>query len=476
MQTCASAHTADSPADCPRTRITFSKGRGLTRYYLAQRPCSRCLQNGKEDACIDVQHKKRGRPRLRDDRETGLGGSRFTSAQEAALRRPLEMYPGGSIGSGYEATLHRSSQSHRILKSQPRESTAPRFVERASASDANIYPAPPPSTVTARPGAYGAPVRLALLEPVAYLAMDMEIEVLKASPVFLENVGTSWVTGRSLYAIMEDTDKHRFRGYVKQLLDDWGRGDPRYLPPMFRKEDSESALEGVGFSGEEVSQYRLDRHCHITFIDKDDQRRPFPVQYGVVRFGSVYLVVVRLNMAPQQQPYPSPSPHSRDPAGAYAYPLQPTPHQQHQQQQYQAYTQRTPVSATFDPTRPRFEQGAPTGPTGRPLTAPPPGPGRPLLSGLSPSGAGAGGPGYSSSPGRPDYGQGPPSYQVPRSELATTTRAPPPMSFQLPPIRTQPQAEAPPSEPGGAGREMRTSRVDIGGLIDRPEDTPTSRQ
>lgn len=426
--------------------------------------------NGKEDACIDVQHKKRGRPRLRDDRDTGLGGSRFTSAQEAALRRPIGIYPGASAGSGYEATLHRSSQPHRVLKSQPRESTAPRFIERASASDANIYPAPPPSAVTPRSGGYGAPARYGPPEPVVYLAMDMEIEVLKVSPTFVELVDAPWVAGHSLYTIMDEADKHRFRGHLQQLLDDWRREDPRYLPPLFRKEDSEAALEGVGFSAEEISQFRLDRHSHITFTDRDRQPRPYPVQYGLAKLGSVYVVVMRLKVAPQQHSYPSLSPQSRESAGAYPYPPHPP---SHQQQQYQAYVQRTPVSATFDPTRPRYEQGA--GPTGRPPTAPPPGPGRTLLSGLSPPSASPGAPAYSPSPSRPDYGPGPPSYQVPRSEVAATTLAPPPMSFQLPPIRTQPQTEAPASEPTSA-RETRTSRVDIGGLIDRPEEPPTSRQ
>ncbi|KAK9451482.1 uncharacterized protein V1518DRAFT_14015 [Limtongia smithiae] len=31
------------------------------------RPCQRCVNLGKQDTCVDVQHKKRGRPRLRDD-------------------------------------------------------------------------------------------------------------------------------------------------------------------------------------------------------------------------------------------------------------------------------------------------------------------------------------------------------------------------------------------------------------------------
>ncbi|SPN99591.1 uncharacterized protein DNG_02443 [Cephalotrichum gorgonifer] len=342
--------------------------------------------------------------------------------------------------------MHRSSQSHRVLKSQPRESAAPRYIERASASDANIYPAPPPSAALLPRTGYGPPTRHGPPEPVVYLAMDMEIEVLKASPTFLELIGTPWMTGHSLYAIMDDADKQRVRGYLKQLMEERARVDPRYLPPLFNKEDSELAVEGVGFGAEDVSQFRLDRYCHITFTDRDKQPRPFSVQYGMAKIGSTYVVVMKLNVPPPQHPYPSPS-YPRESAGVYAYPPQPPQPQQHQHQhphqhqQYHAYAQRTPVSATFDPSRPRFDHtpGVPTDPTGRPLTAPPPG--RPLLSGLSP-GVSPGIPAYSPSPSRPDYGPGPSSYQIPRSELLPTSRAPPPLSFQLPPIRTQPQMES----------------------------------
>lgn len=33
---------------------------------LAERPCKRCISVGKTDSCYDIQHKKRGRPKIRD--------------------------------------------------------------------------------------------------------------------------------------------------------------------------------------------------------------------------------------------------------------------------------------------------------------------------------------------------------------------------------------------------------------------------
>lgn len=401
------------------------------------------MMNGKEDSCIDVQHKKRGRPRLRDDRDSRFDGSRFTSGQDTGLRRPLGAYPGGSILSGYEATLRRNSSSHRVLKSQPSESTGPRFIERALASDANVYPAPPLSIATRPP------------EPVAYLTM--ELELVKASTTFAESVGISPLAGRSLFDVVVPADRDRIGGYKRQLQDDRARQEPRYLPPIFNKQESERVIQTLGFSPEDVSRIPLDRQGHLVFQAMDGQQRPQSFQFGLVKVESIYVVVLRLSVVPRY-PYPSPSPHSRESAVAsYPYQAHP-PHHQHQQ----PYMQHTPVSATFDPNRPRFDQGPPAG---RPVTAPP---GAQLLSGPSP-GVSPGVPAYSPSPSRPEYAVGHSSYQIPRSELASASRTPQTTSFQLPPIRAHHQPGTTTMSDPALARDERSGRVDIGGLIDRPD-------
>lgn len=45
--------------------------RSLTTNVKVSRPCKRCVTLGKSDTCQDIQHKKRGRPRLRDKRANG---------------------------------------------------------------------------------------------------------------------------------------------------------------------------------------------------------------------------------------------------------------------------------------------------------------------------------------------------------------------------------------------------------------------
>ncbi|PKS08981.1 hypothetical protein jhhlp_003594 [Lomentospora prolificans] len=426
----AKGHVASACVPCKKAHLRCD----------AQRPCSRCLMNGKEDSCIDVQHKKRGRPRLRDDRDARFDGSRFTAGQDTGLRRPLGAYPGGSILSGYEATLRRNSPSHRVLKSQPSESTASRYIERALPSDASVYPATPLSVTTRPP------------EPVAYLTM--ELEIVKASTSFLEVVGIQSLKGRALYDVVLPAERDRVDGYKRQLHDDRARQEPRYLPPIFNKHESERVIQALGFGAEDFSRIPLDRPGHLTFLAVDGQQRSLSFQFGLTKVESIYVVVLRLNVA-SRYPYPSPSPHSRDTmAAGYPYQTQAAPH--HQQQQ--SYLQHTPVSATFDPHRPRFEQSPQVG---RPVTAPP---GNQLLSGLSP-----GVPAYSPSSGRPEYAAGPSSYQIPRSELTSTSRTPQAPSFQLPPIRAHPQPTTATLNDAPLPRDERPNRVDIGGLIDRPD-------
>ncbi|KAH0439940.1 hypothetical protein CcaCcLH18_02657 [Colletotrichum camelliae] len=390
-----------------------------------------------EDACVDVQHKKRGRPRLRDDREGRYGPSTYPHPQDAAAaRRPLSLYSSGGPISGYDDPIRRS-QSYRVLKSQPSEPLAPRYLERASPADANLY-APPLSA------APGAP------EPVIFLTMELDIA--RVSQTFSDAVGIVNVRGRKLFDIVVPSDREKVQNHQRQMQDERARKDPVYLPPIFGQHEQERVFESLRFEADELSRFQLDRQDFFVFTSSDGQPRSFSVRMGLAKRESIYFIVLLLNAAPRY-PYPSPSPHARDIPYSYQQQAAPPPPQP------QAYAQHTPISATFEPSRPRF---------GESTLAPRPSPGQPphMASGLSP-GVSPGMPSYAASPSRPDYPVGPSSYQIPRSELPPTTRPPQP-SFQLPPIRAGPHQ--PPQPESSWQRDERSSgRVDIGGLLEQPD-------
>ncbi|KAH8880678.1 hypothetical protein GQ53DRAFT_669403 [Thozetella sp. PMI_491] len=421
-------HVASACVPCKRAHLRCD----------AQRPCSRCLNNGKEDQCVDVQHKKRGRPRLRDDRER-FDPSRFSNAPDSMMRRPLSLFgaPGPSMGMAYDDNLRRT-QSYRVLKSHPVEPIAPRFPERASLSGANVYPAPSLSIATR------APERIP--EPAAYLTMDMEVA--KASSTFVDALGRATVRGQRLVDLVMPGDREKWSICQRQLHEEQRMKEPTYLPPIFGKQEQERVMQSLGFTPEELSRYPLDRHEYLTFMGQDGQPRGYPIRIGLAKQDSIYFVVIALETHGRLfQAPPTPSPNLRE--VGYAY-----------QQMPQPYSQPTPVSATFDPRQARLGEPG----YGSRQGAQPQG----MMTTLSPGVLSS----YAASPSRPDYPGSHSSYQIPRSELPPASRAPQTPGYQLPPIRDQ---QPPSQDPSYHPRDDR-SRVDIGGLIDRPEQPRGPRQ
>ncbi|PWN47030.1 hypothetical protein IE53DRAFT_275251 [Violaceomyces palustris] len=72
----AKAHVPSACLNCKRAHLACDVGR----------PCRRCINLGKSDTCIDVQHKKRGRPRLKDRENSQASLSANKDAKADALR------------------------------------------------------------------------------------------------------------------------------------------------------------------------------------------------------------------------------------------------------------------------------------------------------------------------------------------------------------------------------------------------------
>lgn len=85
------AHVPSACLNCKRAHLACDVGR----------PCRRCVNLGKSDTCVDVQHKKRGRPRLKD---------RPTSQSGATPARSMELTASPSSESGHFRSPGRSSE------------------------------------------------------------------------------------------------------------------------------------------------------------------------------------------------------------------------------------------------------------------------------------------------------------------------------------------------------------------------------
>lgn len=348
----------------------------------------------------------------------------------------------------------RRTQSYRVLKSQPPEPLAPRFLERGHAGNANIYPSP--LQISTRPP-----------EPAAFLTM--ELEVAKASSTFLDAVGRPAVQGMRITDLLASGDRERMTILQRQIQEEQARREPNYLPPMYVKQEEEKVFRALGFTRDELAPYALDMMETFRFNDQGGQLRSFSARVGLAKYGSIFFIIMVLNTG--FRPFPTPSPQSRDPR-ELTYASYPTP--QH------PYGQPTPVSATFDHGRGRSASEVGYLPR-QPAT-----PGQ-VIPGLSPRRSSS----YAASPSRPDYPTGPSSY-IPRSELSAGPRSAQPAGYQLPPIRSQQQTHfqtqsqhqsQPQVSPYATSQQVQQQgmpseqswprddrqRVDIGGLIDKPD-------
>ncbi|KAK6828578.1 hypothetical protein PG987_011919 [Apiospora arundinis] len=351
---------------------TSPKSQRKTKGHVASAcvPCKRAhLSNGKEEACVDVQHKKRGRPRLRDDRESRFDAARFGNPTESSVRRPVSLFaPVSAPAVPYDDPLRRT-QSYRVLKSQPPDPTIPRYLDRGSA--------------------------------MAFLTVDLEVA--RVSSTFVDAIGAGSaqaIQRRRLEDLILSQERERVIALQRSLQDEQARKDPTYLPPIFGRQEADRVFQALPFDPETISRFPLDRQDTFYFKTVEGQPRQYPIRFGLVKEESIYFVVVLLVTQPRSISNPSPSAQQRD--LPYAY-------------QSQAYTQLTPVSASFEPNRHRWgellDSRDPGHGSRQPVTP------ASIVAGPSP-GVSPNIPSYSpSSSVRSDHPSGP-SYHIPRSELS----------------------------------------------------------
>jgi len=386
-----------------------------------------------------VQHKKRGRPRLRDEREPRFEGMGSGYPPPESMRRPLSMYSSTEASIPLQTTLQRShSNPYRVLKSQPGMggSTPLRtsqYIDHAATADANIYP----------------PRGILPQEQVcAYLTMDMQIA--KVSRGFAEMIGLQSLMNRKLHDIVGAGDRDKVFRLQNSFDNERREREPNYLPPIVPRFDGEFGMDrvigSVGFGADELRNINFDRSENITFPGTDGQQRSFHISFGLAKKDSTFFIGMLVNVPTTPQVYQqSPtafSPYARD--AQYGFQGQPM---------YQ------PAAS------PSYLQSSPFGDPRSDVTFRTPGP---LGQNIPQSSANVST--FAQHFPRPDYApsQGAGVYQVPRSELSQAPVQPsqPPhqRELQLAPIRDQ----GTPSQDPARVRDDR-GRLDIGGLIDKPD-------
>ncbi|ORY13500.1 hypothetical protein BCR34DRAFT_623776 [Clohesyomyces aquaticus] len=212
------AHVASACVNCKKAHLSCD----------VQRPCGRCVASGKQDSCKDVQHKKRGRPRLRDDKEFGRGEEGRPPPTLGAL--PASASDAYSPQTSFPIS-HRATDPLRVLKRPTRESIP------------NLHPQPIAQSTIGRPSTFGShggvassPYQLGTslgyqTLPVAFLNLDLVI--LKSNQAFQDLVPFLGGTrGKNLGDLVEARQIELLQQLRNDLRDERDRRDPTYMAPI----------------------------------------------------------------------------------------------------------------------------------------------------------------------------------------------------------------------------------------------------
>ncbi|KAL6708508.1 hypothetical protein ACN47E_002771 [Coniothyrium glycines] len=302
------AHVASACVNCKKAHLSCD----------VQRPCGRCVASGKQDTCKDVQHKKRGRPRLRDDRE-------FSRSEEGG-----QQTLSGSSSSGPFAPQASfvSSHAQRVPDLPRTGSTAHSFEGRNVGPQATASP----NGVLARnlrshsdvAPLYPAGPSLGYQSlPVAFLNLDLVIQ--KSNQAFSELVSfLGDVKGKHLGELLEVRQNESLQRLRNELRDERDEREPTYMAPITSMglDPMRAAMDSVTDQDvDQVTHGFTDRPMFLSFrLPSGGQYQSLQVQIRLAKT-SLYFITLVVRSPPRlagpplltQQPAP-PTPQGKSQA------------------------------------------------------------------------------------------------------------------------------------------------------------------
>lgn len=255
-----------------------------------------------QDTCKDVQHKKRGRPRLRDDKEFGRPDeprAAPTQLMGAPVASGPEPYP---LQSPF--ATHREPEPSRVLGP-----TRDGEVANSRHSIGSAAAGGPPSRMgsfsrpEASPYSAGASFSYQSL-PVAFLNLDLVIH--KSNQAFQDLVSfLGDVRGKSLAELLENQHfdvLQRLRGELRDERDD---REPTYMAPItpVGQDPMQSVLQSVSETNiDHLSQGCADRRLILNFRTPNGQSLPLQTQIRLAKTSGYFVTLVVHSPARPQGP------------------------------------------------------------------------------------------------------------------------------------------------------------------------------
>ncbi|KAK3638638.1 hypothetical protein LTR56_012944 [Elasticomyces elasticus] len=210
-------HVASACIHCKRAHLSCDD----------QRPCGRCVASGKQDTCIDVQHKKRGRPRLREESdasaqqtipESSSPSASIVATPSQPLMRPIA-----------EPRRHRAG-SFRSLRSQASDDSGPLSITASTPGRL------PPTSMFSPYGMRQPPPSTSLSGfELATALLNTDFVIIRANRPFEDIMfGGRNVRDRNIAELASPADGDSFQSIRNRLRAEREAREPAYMPPIIQ--------------------------------------------------------------------------------------------------------------------------------------------------------------------------------------------------------------------------------------------------
>ena len=256
--------------------------------------------NISKDTCYDVAHKKRGRPRLRD--ESSFGVERSMPSSTAPVTAPMPMStPTRPIA----ATRQRRAESFRSIHSMTSEESSsygpptPSFLPRP--------PVPFQTPLSFQSPAY--PTTSPLMGPeIPTALLDLDFVILRANASFQQIMADDRdLTRTRLHEIAAPADSESFMSIRTRLRGEREARQPSYLPPIVSS--GEDPLGGVLDRDVESLTRGFSDHTYQWVQLKSGPRgaQTFPARVRLAKAATYFAVVSLPSFRPiERAPLPPP--------------------------------------------------------------------------------------------------------------------------------------------------------------------------
>lgn len=252
-----------------------------------------------QDTCFDVQHKKRGRPRLREEGEFKVE----QMLPEPGSSSALPLGPTDPSTRPIAATRHRRQESFRSLRSQGSDGSG--------VASSPTYPYPPPPTATQVTFGFQYPLPPSnpppgYEVPTAYL--DLDFVILKANQSYRQIMAAGQdVVGRQLSDLAAPADGESFQSIRNRLRAERDRRDPSYMPPI--NQPGQDPLQGaVEADAERWTQGYDDNTYTWTQTQLGPAAMTFPARVRLAKANAYFVAVTLPSFRPVDRPSPAPPP------------------------------------------------------------------------------------------------------------------------------------------------------------------------